>query len=174
MKRNSRFLERENSIVKWSEIKDNLFFKLPSLCYKMNFVYEELIENINIKEVNTYLKNNYKISDSQIFREYFSKIDFIFNKVYSCSGKIEQTLLHSLFYIFIVSFFIEKNNEESQKINKKIKEIYSNGSYFLSLADLSLINLFQGLSCESYLYSEEPYSKSVMLLLMLYGDPRET
>ena len=172
MKRNSRFLERENSIVKWSDIKDNLFFKLPSLCYKMNFEYEELSGNININDANTYLKNNYKISDSKIFREYFSNIDFIFNKVYSCSGKIEQTLLHSLFYIFIVNFFVEKNNEESQKINKKIKEIYSNGSYLLSLADLSLINLFQGLSCESYLYSEEPYSKSVILLLMLYGDPR--
>lgn len=172
MKRNSRFLERENSIVKWSDIKDHLFFKLPSLCYKMSFVYEELNENNKNNEVNTYLKNNYKISESKIFREYFSKIDFIFNKVYSCSGKVEQTLLHSLFYIFIVSFFIEKNYEESQKINKKIKEIYSKGNYLLSLADLSLINLFQGLSCESYLYSEEPYSKSVMLLLMLYGDPR--
>jgi len=144
MKRNSRFLERENSIVKWSDIKDNLFFKLPSLCYKMNFEYEELSGNININDVNTYLKNNYKISDSKILREYFSNIDFIFNKVHSCSGKIEQTLL----------------------------EIYSNGSYLLSLADLSLINLFQGLSCESYLYSEEPYSKSVILLLMLYGDSR--
>ena len=172
MKRNSRFLERENSLIKWNNIKDYIFIRLPPMCYKMNFIYEESQENKNNFSDNNYLNNNYKISDSKIFKDFFLKIEYIFNNLNSCSGKIEQTLLRSLFYIFIINFFIEKNNKECQKNIKKIKEIYSKGNYLLSFADLAIINLFQGLSCEKYVQSEESYSKSVMLFLMLYGDPR--
>ena len=74
--------------------------------------------------------------------------------------------------MFLISFFVEKNQEQSKKIIKKFIEIYSSKCSLFSFSDLALINLFQGLSCESYLDSEEPYSKSVMLLLMLFGDPR--
>ena len=140
----------------------------------MNFNYEDSSDrkkNVDLN-LNRNLKSNYKISDSKIFLQYFSKIDYIYNQVYTCTGKVEQVLLHSLFYIFIIYFFIEKNNKECQKINKKIKEIYSKGIYILSLADLAIINLFQGLNYQQYLSSEEPYSKSVMLFLMLFGDPR--
>ena len=172
LKRNSKLFERENSLIKWNDIKNSIFIKLPVICYKMNFEYEESFNYDNSKDLYTNLKNNYIISDSKIFFEYFSIIENIFYQMYSCTGKPEKVLLHTLFYIFIIHFFIEKNNKECQKINKKIKEIYSKGYYLLSFADLAIINLFQGLSYENYLYSEEPYSKSVLLFLMLFGDPR--
>ena len=166
------FLEKENPLIKWNDIKDFIFIKLPSLCYKMNFSYEEKNGYNNNEELYTYLKNNYKIPDNKIFFKYFSTIEFIFNKTISCTGKVEQTLLHSLFYIYIIYFFLEKNDSKCRIINKKIKEIYSKGFYLLPLTDLGIINLFQGLSNENYLLSEEPFSKSVMLFLMMFGDPR--
>ena len=172
-KRTSRFLVKENSLTKWSDIKDYFFMKLPTLCYKMNLVYEEKELLYGKKnDLFIYLKDNYKIYDSSIIKQYTSEIENIFNGIYSCTGKIEQTLLHCLFYMFIIYFMFERDNKESQKINKKITEIYANGNYLLSFADLAIINLFQGLGNDSYLNSEEPYSKSVMLFLMLYGDPR--
>jgi alpha-tubulin suppressor-like RCC1 family protein len=144
----------------------------------MNLVYEERDYNYSKKnDLFFYLKDNYKIYDSSIIKQYYTEIEGILDGINSCSGKIEQKLLHCLFYMFIIYFFVERNNKESQRINKKIKDIYANGSYLLSFADLAIINLFQGLNyqgsnCEIYITSEEPYSKSLMLFLMLYGDPR--
>ena len=172
LKSNLKILEKENILMNWYDIKDFIFIKLPSLCYKMNYYYEESTDYNNDEQLYTYLKDNYKISENEIFIKFYSKIEFIFNEIYSCTGKVEQTLLHSLFHIFIIYFFMEQNKKEYQKINKKIKEIYSKGYYLLSFADLGIINLFQGLSNDYYINSEEQYSKSVMLFLMLFGDPR--
>ena len=172
MKRVSRFLIKEEQPTNWSDIKDFFFMKLPTLCYKMNFVYEEEKNYNKSNDLYLYLKDNYTIYDSEIIKQYFNEINNIFQGIYSCSGKIEQTLLHCLFYQFIIYFFIERNKNESQSINKKIKEIYSKGSYLLSFNDLAIINLFQGLNCDSYIDCEEPFSKSVMLFLIQYGDPR--
>ena len=165
-KRNFRQIEKHNPLLNWSSINENILFRLPIICYKMNFEFE------NSQNLNNLFRDNYHISNAKIFSEHFSKIFSIYKNIYSCNGKIERTLFHYLVPIFIITFFIEKNHEETMNIIKKIKEIFSSGNYFLSLAELALINLFQGLSCESYLESEEPYSKSVMLLLMLFGDPR--
>ena len=126
----------------------------------------------NLENQNSIFKDNYHIDDTKILFEHFSKIDSIFKNIYSCNGKIESTLFHSLTLMYIISFFVDKNNDESKNILNKISQIYASKCYYLSFADLSLINLFQGLSCEGYLESEEPYSKCVMLILMLFGDPR--
>ena len=158
--------ENENNSLNWDEIKANILIKLPPLCYKMKFKYE------NNKKNNQIFSTNYHIPDCKIFYEHFSKIEIIFKNIYSCNGKIERTLLHCLIPIYLLSFYIYKNKEEAQTILKQIQEIYNSGCYFLNFAYLFLINLFQGLSCEAYLDSEEYYSKSVMLLLMLFGDPR--
>ena len=166
IKKNFRLLEKENPEIKWSIIDKNMFFKLPVICYKMKFEYETFIN------LNNIFKDNYHISDIKILFEHFSKLDSIFTSKYSCDGKKEKALFYSLIPLYLISFFVEKNQEESKKILKKIIEINYSQSYLFSLSELALINLFQGLSCESYLESEEPYSKTLMLLLMLFGDPR--
>ena len=161
-----KFLQKRSSKIEWNKINENILLGLPSICYKMNFEYEKSINKDLI------FQDNYNIFEMKMFFEHYYKIDFIFKNIYSCNGKVERTLFHSLIFMYIISFFVEKNHDECKNIIIKIKEIYSSGSYFLSFADLALINLFQGLSCEGYLGSEEFYSKSVMLLLMLFGDPR--
>ena len=161
-----KFLEKKSSNILWTNIGENINIRLPPLCYKMKFEFE-LGQSQNIL-----LKDNYHIYDTKIFFEHYSKMDSILKNIYSCNGKVESTLFHSLIPIYIITFFVEKNNEDSKNILKRISQIYSSRCYYLSLSDLLLINLFQGLSCEGYLESEEPYSKCVMLFLMLFGDPR--
>ena len=166
IKRNFKHLEKQNPVINWNSIDENLFFHLPFICYKMNFEYE------NSENKNSIFKDSYHISDTKIFFEYFSKLNSIYKNIYSCNGKLEKTLFNSLIPMYIITFFIEKNHEECKNIIQKIKELYSSGTYFLSFAELALINFFQGLSCEAYLDSEEPYTKSVLFFLMLFGDPR--
>ena len=161
-----KFLEKKSSNILWTNIGENINIMLPPLCYKMKFEFE-LGQSQNIL-----LKDNYHIYDTKIFFEHYSKMDSILKNIYSCNGKVESTLFHSLIPIYIITFFVEKNNEDSKNILKRISQIYSSRCYYLSLSDILLINLFQGLSCEGYLESEEPYSKCVMLFLMLFGDPR--
>jgi len=163
---NSFFLDNTNSFIKWNKMCENIIIRLPYICYKMNFEYENTQNNQKL------FKGYYKIPNNIIFIEHFSRINSIFRKIYSCDGKIEKSLLHSLITMYIISFFIEKNHEKCQNIMKKIKEIYFSGSYLLSFSELALINLFQGLNCEGYIDSEQYYSKTVMLFLMLFGDPR--
>ena len=40
IKRNFKHLEKQNPVINWNSIDENLFFHLPFICYKMNFEYE--------------------------------------------------------------------------------------------------------------------------------------
>ena len=44
--------------------------------------------------------------------------------------------------------------------------------YKLSLNDLLVINLFLSILNNNYIKQEENYSKCIMLILLLYGEPR--
>ena len=165
-KSNFRFFEKQDSSTKLDKIKENILIRLPTICYKMFFEYENSQINNNI------FKDYYKIPDIQLFFAHFSKIELIFKNIYSFDGKIERTLFHSLVSMYIISFFMEKKPDDSKKIIEKMIKLFSLGNYYLSFIDMALLNLFQGLNCEAYLDSEEYYSKSVMLFLMVFGDPR--
>ena len=160
-----KFLEKE--------VCNNATFELPSICYKMNYSYENF-EPVSCKnDISTkILKNVYYFPELKIIKKWENIINKIFYEIPSCNGEIEHSLFKSLVYLFIITFFFEKNFNESNKINMKIKDVFKKGNYQLSLSDLSLINLFQALSSEKYIDSETPYSKCLMLLLMSYGEPR--
>ena len=114
------FLEKRNTEIEWNIIDDNMFFRLPAICYKMKFEYE------NFSNSNNIFKDNYHISNPKIFFEHFSKISSIFSNKYSCDGKKEKSLFYSLIPLFLISFFVEKNQEQSKKIIKKfiVNNIY--------------------------------------------------
>ena len=152
------------------EICNSFIIELPAICYKMSYSYENIFTNST--ELYKYLNNIYYLPELNIFKQWNSNIDKLFQGITSCDGEIEQSLLKSLIYLYITTFFFEKKFNEANQINMKIKDIYKKGNYQLSLQDLALINLLQALSSEKYIDSENPYSKCLMLLLMSYGDPR--
>ena len=155
------------------EVCNNIIFELPSICYKMNYSYDNFQSVSSKNEVfSKFLKNIYYFPELKIIKKWEKIVNEIFNEISSCNGEIENSLFKTLVYLFIITFFFEKNFNDANKINMRIKDIYKKGNYLLSLPDLSLINLFQALSSEKYIDSEAPYSKSLMLLLMSYGEPR--
>ena len=166
--------EKELNIVSWNDIYNKINVILPPICYKLIFNYEEkyntMIKNKN--NISNYLKYNYNINKSIILQHWKECNLNIFQGILSCNGSIESALLKSYIYIFIYNYFIIKNSDEAKKINEDIKSIFKNGYYKLSLNELALINLFQGLCCDKYIDSEEYFSKCLMLFLMNYGDPR--
>ena len=161
--------------IEWDDIKKDFLFELPSICYKMNSIFDKNDTHINkFRNSSLYknLSNIYYIINQKILCEWSEILEFMFSKVYSCDGETEHTLLYSLFYLFIITFFFEKKKDESKKILKKINYLYHNGGYKLSLNDLIIINLFYSLLNNNYIKSEENYSKCIMLILLAYGDPR--
>ena len=152
------------------EICDNFILEMPSICYKMNYSFEKYK---NKKDTFIkFLKNIYPLPEIKIIKKWKDCIYKIFSGILSSNGEIEHSLFKSLVYLYIITFFYEKNFNDANQINSEIKEIFKKGNYQLSLVDLSIINLFQALSSEKYIESEAPYSKCLMLLLMNYGEPR--
>ena len=160
---------------------------LPPNCYKMSYNYENLEESSLLinkfkksKEYQIYrnYKTFYQILDKKILDNWVESNEIIFNDVLSCNGIIQHILLKLYIYQLIISLFIEKSIETSKIILEKIKSNYINGvGYILPLNDLAILNIFEGLITEknsdmTEAEKESFFSKSLMLLLMNYGDPR--
>jgi len=155
------------------DIYENFSLNLPSICYKMRYSYENNPQfSQNNKNFVKFLKNIYFFQHIKTIENWHNAINKIFNGISSANGDIEHCIFKTLVYLFVITFFFEKKFKEANQINMKIKDIFKKGNYQLSLPDLALINLFQALSSENYIQSEAPYSKSLILLLMSFGEPR--
>ena len=180
-------INKNNNSSPICEILGDFIIQLPPVCYKMLYNYENLEESSllinkykNSKEYQLYknIKTYYKISDRKVIEKWNELNENIFNNIISCNGNVQHTLIKSYIYKLIFIFFVEKSIDESKAILEKIKIIFKNGvGHLLSLNDLALINLFEGLCIEkdnelTEAEKESFYSKSLMLLLMSYGDPR--
>ena len=172
-KKKNKILQSKDSIQSISnllekDICENIILELPSICYKLKY----FCQNKKNENFTKYLKNLYILPEIKLFKNWYNNINNIFYGITSSNGDIEQSIFKTLAYLFIISFFYEKNFNEANRINMAIKDLFKKGNYQLSLVDLSLINLFQALSSEKYIESEAPYSKCLMHLLMSYGEPR--
>ena len=169
-----------------NDILKDFIVQLEPNCYKMNYNYENVEESTIIsKSKNNFdysiyrnLKSSYKINDVKIFYNWLEYNENIFSNILSFNGEIQHLLLKTFIFKFIFSFFIEKSIEKSKTILSNIKQIYNNAvGYIISLTDLGIINLLEGLINDknnelSLQEKESFYSKSLILFLMNYGDPR--
>ena len=159
-------IKKEQHILFWKNIYNKINISFPPICYKLIYNCDEKNRNLNIN----YLKYEYTIKYSEILK-YWSESNLnVFQKVRSCSGNSEFTLLKSFIYLFIYYFFIKKNKEESRKIISDMKSIYQHQFFKISLNELAIIYLFQGLCLDKG--GEEYISRCLMLFLLKYGDPR--
>ena len=170
-----------NEII--NDIIKDFNIQLQPNCYKMIYNSEILDESFYNKNNNDYsiyknLKPCYKISDIKILFNWFEYIENTFSNIFSFNGKTQHLLIKSYIIKFILYFFVEKSLEKSKNILAKIKQIYNNGiGYIISLNDLAILNLFEGLINEknddlNLKEKESFFSKSLILFLMIYGDPR--
>ena len=170
---NDAYIKNNPQILFWKDICEKISFSLSPICYKLNYNFEEKSKasssTNNICFLN-YLKNVYKITNSEILKNWNECNLNVFQKVHSCTGNSEFALLKTYIYLFIYYYFIKKNKEESKKILSSMKSIFKTGFYRTSFNKLAIFNLFQGLCIDKG--SEEFFAKSLMLFILSYGDPR--
>ena len=167
--------KKEIHTIFWNDINNKISIRLPPICYKLLFNYEDKFINFDNKNkisISNYLKTKYNLMKSEFLENWKQCNLNIFQKIRTCNGNAESAILKSYIYLFIYYYFIKKKLKESKKITDEIKKIFKNNYYKLTLNELAIINLFQGLCCDKYIDSEEYFSKSLMLFLINYGDPR--
>ena len=153
------------------DVYENIIFLLPPICYKILYNYEN---NKQKQLLFQNLEQFYIIKNIRIILEWTISNESIFKNINnSYDGSCEYTLIKSFIYYFLFVYYVERNRKEALKTNNKLLSLFKNNfSYQLSINDLAIINLLQGLINPNYIDNEEFYSKSVMLLLLNYGDPR--
>jgi hypothetical protein len=173
-KTNSKINNYNSTIGNLKDIYDNIIFFLPPNCYKVLFNYE-INNNYNTKK-NLYqnLKQVYVVKDIIILKEWANTNEIIFKNIFNSSnGSCEYAQIKTYIYYFLFLYYVERNIKESMKIHNKMLSFFKNNfSYQLTLNDLAIINLLQGLMNNIYIENEEYFSKCVLLLLINYGDPR--
>ena len=166
-------IKKSPCILFWKDIYDKISISLSPICYKLIYNYEEKNKNIITKNKSSfanYLKYEYIINNSEIIKNWNECNLNIFQKIHSCSGNAEFALFKTYIYLFIYHFFFFLDINESNKVLSGMKSIYKTGLFKLSLNELAILYLFQGLCLEKG--GDECFSKSLMLFILQYGDPR--
>ena len=170
---------KNNNLVKidnkyFKEINENIIFLLPANCHKVLFKYEKNKSYNNSQYLYANLDQYYYIKSIEIIKEWVLKNENIFKSITNSYDFIcEKLLIKSYTFLFIYLYYIEKNPKDFLRVSSKLLSLFKNNiQYKLSLNEISLINLVQALSNNNYIQNEEYFSKSVMMFLMNYGDPR--
>ena len=182
LEKNKNSKNLNNNILKiepidFKEINEKIIFVLPPNCHKTLYNYE-INMNSNDKTAK-YLYPNlsqyYYIKNINIIKDWVLVNENIFKTIYNSNNfRYENTLIKSYIFLFLYYYYIEKSRKDFLKISNKILSLFkSNIPYQLTLNELLIINIILALSNNNnYVKSEEFFSKSVMLLLMNFGDPR--
>ena len=167
---------QQNQKIEWDNIKNEFLLELPAICYKMPFFNDaEKKDKFNILSLYRNLSYEYNIINAKIVLEWSELLEKILAQInYSSNGNIERTLLYSLFFSFIYYFFFGKKSE-AQIVLIKMNKLFYHQEYKLSLNYLIVINLFKAMLYNSntdLIKNEENFSKCLILILLLYGEPR--
>ena len=160
----------ENNFFK--EINENIFFFVPANCHKVSFNFEK---KNNQQNLYPNLCQYYSVLHIQIIKDWVYLNDKIFKSITNSHNFVcEKALIKSYMFLFLYSYYIGKGKMDDHiPIGTEILSLLKNNcQYYLTLNEIAMINLIQALSNKNYVQKEEFYSKSVMLLLMNYGDPR--
>ena len=168
-------IQNKSNILFWKDINEQISFSLSPICYKLIYNYEQNNYNNNSSGKNkinlsNYLKHEYKITQSEILKIWNECNLNVFENVHTCTGNAEYALLKTYIYLFIYYYFIKKDIDEAKKIINDMKSIFKTEFFMTSLNYLAILNIFQGLCLEKDY--EGYFAKSLMLLLLTYGDPR--
>ncbi len=149
---------------------ENIEMPFPALLYKLKFLEEEKIKiKINI---NKYLCNKYSINRIEILNDWRTQLEILFSEYYSLSSS-ESLILDIYILQFINAYFVDSDITRSKELVIRIKEMLRSILLY-SPERLAIVSFLEGLIVESrnYVESEEFYSKSLVIMLLLYGDPR--
>ena len=168
-------IDEESFLTSRSKLSliEDLELPIPAILYKLNYVDEEISDNKLIGgNIYKFLSNKYNFSKIDIIKDWKSQLEIVLNDSVSfdCS---ESIILNLYILLFLHSFFIESDMNNSKEILYRIKEWLKIHNFYQP-EQLATINLLEGMFIErkNYVESEEFYTKSIIFSLIIYGDPR--
>jgi len=115
---------------------------------------------------------HYYIYNENIMKNYCEILEQIFNGITSQNGEKELILFKSYLYSLLNSFFCINNINETKSILNKMKKHLKYQNLF-SFTQYSILYLLEAIaSTEEVSYTEELYTKSLLLSLLNQGDIR--
>ena len=161
-------------IINFKEINEHILFILPANCHKIIFNFEKNKMRNNSDYLYSNLNQYYSIDNIQIIKDWVTINENIFKSITNSNNFIyENVLIKSYIFLFLYTYYFEKNRKEFLVINNKLLSLFKNNiQYNINLNELAIINIIRALTNNNYIQNEEYFSKCVMLLLMNYGDPR--
>ena len=154
--------------------------KSPLLIYRYLSIHYSFLPMNNHNEFN-YIKNSNKdkciqdINISEMLNEQIIILEKIFSEIISINPRTSYILINFYIYYFINYYFIEKNDiKQSEKIIKKINNIFEKKILYKKNNYNIIINLLNGLLYENInlLETDKFCSKALILSLIGYGEPR--
>ena len=191
---NKIYFCKENKIQFWHILFNNYHLKFPYNLYKVAtntkstpLIYKYLsmyysffpFYNDNYSFLGAQKKNlknsTPEINITEMLNEQELILEKIFGEIIPINPRTSYILIHFYFYYFINSYFIENNNiKECEKIISKINDIFKNKILYKQNNYNIIINILNGLLNDkiNFLKTEKYCSKSLILSLIQYGEPR--
>ena len=151
-----------------------LIYKYLSMYYSFFYFY-----NDNFSFTRTQNKGSKnpspEINITEMLNEQEMILEKIFGEIITINPRTSYILIHFYFYYFINYYFVENNNlKECEKIISKINDIFKNKILYKQNNYNIIINILNGLLNDkiNFLKTEKYCSKSLILSLIQYGEPR--
>ena len=146
---------------------------LPSGLYKLQTNAQTYQQNVN----NTIFQPFYDMPNVDVINEWVIVLESLLKDVFSVQG-CEQVLLEALIYQFMMTFFIESDQDSSQKILFKVRDLLHEAQV-CSPEIIIMCMTLTGLFCDSSeeldqfpIESEKNYLLAMVLGFQIFGDPR--
>ena len=134
--------------------------------YSINYNYESKIE------LNDTVQKNSNIS--QLFNKQKQILETVFSDIISPNPNSSYILINFYIYYFLNFYIIEKDGKICEDILNKINSIILEKILYKKINYEIVINLLNGmlLGADNFLKVEEYFTKSLILSLIEYGEPR--
>ena len=192
---NKIYFCKESKNQFWHILFNNYHLKFPYNLYKVAtqnpkstpFIYKCLSmyysffpfynENYNfIRSQNKDPKNSApEINITEMMNDQQLILEKIFGEIIPINPRTSYILIHFYFYYFINCYFVQNNNiKECEKVISKINDIFKNKILYKQNNYNIIINILNGLLNDkiNFLKAEKYCSKSLILSLIQYGEPR--
>ena len=168
----------------WQSLFNNYHIKFPSNLYKVYIddlksyspIYKYLSMYYSFYSFLPYssINDTENSNISKLFNKQKDLLENIFSDIIPLNPNSSYILINFYIYYFLNFFFVEKDNYQlCKEILNKINTIVSEKILYKKINYQIIINLLNGLyGTDNFLKEEEYFSKSLILSLIEYGEPR--
>ena len=147
----------------WKKLSQNFSLQFPPNLYKVAYLSSNTIQN------------SYSILDKgDAIADWKAMCDALLSNVTPISNECVTAKVHYMIYYFIQSMYVENNFQNAKNAIDKLNDIITSQTISIPSSLLGVFKLLEGINFEknSFFNCEDSYTKSAVIFLSLYGDPR--